>query len=83
MDKNVDAVKRMIALKAYKSFNNLQAGDMVKAYCEERGCKNFLKAQIINPSTMECIIQGEYFDMRNQTWFCGKHYYKKLNYGKG
>lgn len=77
MEKNGNMVKRMLALNAYKSFNNLQPGDLVKIYCNERGCFNFLKAIVNYPSTMQCSIvgTGQSYDMRNQAYYCKQHKY--------
>lgn len=73
--KNINVIKRMIDFKAYKSFNNIQVGDFVKVFCHQRKCKNFLKAVVNYPSTMQCSIMGtgQSYDMRNQVYYCDLH----------
>lgn len=76
-EKASKVIKRMLDMKAYISFNNLRAGDLVKIYCYERGCDKYLQAICNYPSTMQCSIvgTGQSYDMRNQVYYCEKHYH--------
>ena len=67
--------KRPKYLKYAYNIDDVVVGQIVPIICHKRGCDRFIFAKVLNPSTMELrtVKSNDYFDMRNQVYYCKQH----------